>query len=126
VEKAATDAIGWVRKARLATRRVLAAEPEELQSTLRNVQRPLAELKRNEPRKLWGHDLPRKLVKVAASPPRQRGQHWLGGWATEAGKRVRAAAAAKRAVDIAVAECLRTTPGEAGMRVKVKTVTTIH
>src|SRR5581483_12053564 len=118
VDKSATDATGWVRKARLAARRVPAAGPEETTAALRAVQRALAELRRNEPRHLWGRALARELTRVAGSPPR-RGLGWLGGWCGEAGKRVRAAAAAKRAVDVALADCLRAAPAGAGQRVQV-------
>jgi hypothetical protein len=129
VDKAAVDALGWVKKVRAAARRAAGAgaNGEATRVALADAQHGLDQLRRKEPRRLRGRTLGLDLADLHGRHERSRepGLRRMGAWARDAGTLVRAAGAAARAADGAMAACWRELATRPGGRVKVKTVTIV-
>jgi hypothetical protein len=130
VDKSAVDALGWVKRVRVAARR--AARPgtdeEAIRTALTAAQHGLDELRRKEPRRLRGRALTADLADLCDrhEKARETGLRRLGAWAREVVPLVRAANAAARAADAAMADCWRELASRPGGRVRVRTVTIVE
>lgn len=130
VDKAAVDALGWVKKVRAAAKRAAkpGADVEVIRAALAEAQTALNQLRRKEPRRLRGRALGLDLTDLCGRHERARepGLRRLGSWARDTGPLVRAACAAARATDEAMAACWRELATRPGGRLKVKTVTVVE
>jgi hypothetical protein len=129
VDKAAVDALGWVKKVRAAVNRAVkaGANVEVVRAALVDAQARLDKLRVREPRRLRGRALVFDLADLQSrhEGARELEKRRLGAWAQETSRLVRAAGAAASAADEAMAACWRELATRPGGRVRVKTVTIV-